>query len=201
MATEGITLNLLGVNVMERPITGDRVLVYDNEPTTGARMTALFAIGTFAFSLFLSWFVFTHMAWNGELAPVMRRGIWAAVIALGGAAFLGWAWLHNRKVTSRIYYRQSSEMLELEHPTLFGSDTRQVALSQVENADFTSGDPKGENRVNAPYVRIGVHHGRAFIVNLPGHIHRYDVFSRVLERAGFDPTVAMQKQAVVETHG
>jgi hypothetical protein len=87
------------------------------------------------------------------------------------------------------------------HPALFGTSRREVALSQVENADFTSGDPNGESRVNAPYVRIGVRHGRSFIVNLPGHIYRYDVFSRLLERAGFDPIVAIQKQAAVDTLG
>ncbi len=141
------------------------------------------------------------MAWHGEMAPLARRGIWAGIIVVCGSAFLGWAWLHTRRVISRIFFRQKGEVLELEHPTLFGTSWRQVALSQVENADFTSGDPTGENRVNAPYVRIGVHHGRPFIVNLPGHIHRYDVFSRVLERAGFDPTVAEQKQGVVDTHG
>lgn len=184
---------------MER--SGDRVLVYDNEPTTGARMTAVFAMSTFVFSLFLSYFVFTHMAWGGELAPVMRRAIWAGVIALGGIAFLGWAWQHNRRVTSRIYYRQTSETLELEHPTLFGSSRRDVPLSAVENADFHSGDPLGENRGHAPWVRVGVRHGRSFIVNLPGHVHCYDVFSRLLERAGFDATVAQQRQAAVEQHG
>jgi hypothetical protein len=87
---------------MERPTTGERVLVYDNEPTTGARMTAVFAVGTFLFSFFLAWFVFTHMELNGALASSVRRAIWSIVILSGGAGFLAWAWQHNRSVTARI---------------------------------------------------------------------------------------------------
>ena len=184
---------------MERPVTDERVLVYDNEPTTGARMTSVFALATFALSLFLSWFVFTHMTHNGELATFTQRSVWAGAIALGGAAFLAWAWVRNRKVTSRIYFEPRHEILEIVHPALLGNSSREVALSEVETAN--SGDPRGQSRAHAPYIRLGVHHGRSFVVNLPGHIHRYDVFTQMLQRAGVDPTVAQQKHGVVETLG
>ncbi|HSI03615.1 MAG: hypothetical protein ACAI38_13470 [Myxococcota bacterium] len=182
---------------MNRSKDADRVLVYENEPMTGARVTALFAIGTAIFSFFLAGYVFTSMNWGTQLAPVGQRLAWASVIAGGGLAFLGWAWLHNRKVTQRIFYKPG-DVLELEHPSLFGSASRDVPIAALENADFHSGDPQGEERVNVPWIRIGVHHGRSFIVNLPGHVHRYDVFSRMLERAGFDPEDAFTKQSRVE---
>lgn len=179
----------------------ERVLVYENQPTTGARMTAVFAIGTFIFSLFLANYVFNNMQTSNELMPLTQRAICAGAIALLGIGFLAWAWMHNRKITSRIFYRSSADTIELEHPTLFGSATRDVALADLENANFHSGDPRGENRVNAPWVRVGVRHGRAFIVNLPGRVYRSDIFARVLERAGFDPKLAAQKQGLVEQHG
>ncbi len=180
--------------------TSERVLVYENEPIVGARMTSMFAIGTFVFSLFLAGYVFTSMSWGGEPAPLSSRLGWSSVIALGGIVFLSWAWLHNRKVTQRIFHRAKGDVLELEHPSLFGSATREVPMAALENANFHEGDQAGEERVNAPFVRLGVHHGRAFVVNLPGHIHRYDVFSRMLQRAGFDAADALDKQSRVQQH-
>ena len=179
----------------------DRVLVYENDPITGARVTAMFAMGTFVFSLLLGGYVFTRMTWGGQLAPLGSRLGWSGVLVGGGVAFLAWAWLHNRKVTERIFYKARGELLELEHPSLFGSATRNVPFASLENADFHSGDPRGEKRVNVPWIRIGVHHGRSFIVNLPGQVHRYDVFVRILERAGFDAQEALAKQDVVEQRG
>jgi hypothetical protein len=186
---------------MNRTETADRVLVYENDPITGARMTATFAIGTFLFSLFLAGYVFTSMTLGGQLAPLGSRLGWAGVIVAGGGAFLAWAWLHNRKVTQRIFYKARGDVLELEHPSLFGSAIRDVPIAALQNANFHSGDPQGEKRVNIPWIRIGVHHGRSFIVNLPGHVHRYDVFARMLERAGFEPEDAFAKQALVEQRG
>lgn len=181
--------------------TTERVLVYENEPIVGARMTSMFAVATFVFSLFLAGYVFTSMRWGGELAPVLSRAGWSSVIAVGGIAFLSWAWLHNRKVTQRIFHRAKGDVLVLEHPAIFGSATREVPMAALENANFHEGDTAGEERVNAPFVRLGVQHGRAFVVNLPGHIHRYDVFARMLQRAGFDPKDAIEKQSRVQQHG
>ena len=184
---------------MKRTENADRVLVYENGTMTGARVTALFAMGTFVFSIFLAGYVFTRLQWGSQPGSLGSRLAWAGVLAAGGLAFFVWAWLHNRKVTQRIFYKPG-DILEIEHPSLFGSSHRDVPIAALQNAYFHSGDPQGEERVNAPWVRIGVHHGRSFIVNLPGQIHRYDVFSRMLERAGFDPEDAFTKQSAVEQH-
>lgn len=186
---------------MNRADTTERVLVYENDPITGARMTSVFAISTFVFSVFLAGYVFFNMSRGGEPAPFASRIGWSSVLAFGGLAFLGWAWLHNRKVTQRIFYKPRGELLEVENLSLLGTATRDIPLAALENASFHEGDPAGESRVNAPFVRIGVHRGRSFVVNLPGHVHHRDVFSRMLERAGFDAEDALQKQGRVEQHG
>ena len=181
--------------------TTERVLVYENQPATGARMTAVFAMGTFVFSLFLAYYVFTNMRTSGELMPLTQRVVCASILAAMGVGFLAWSWVHNRKVTTRIFYRGGDDAIEVEHPTLFGSGSRIVKLAHVESSNFHAGDPRGENRVSAPWLRIGVRNGRAFIVNLPGRIYRSDIFARLLERAGFDPRLAAQRQGLVEQHG
>lgn len=181
--------------------TTERVLVYENQPATGARMTAVFAMGTFVFSLFLAYYVFTNMRTSGELMPLTQRVVCASILAAMGVGFLAWSWVHNRKVTTRIFYRGGDDAIEVEHPTLFGSGSRIVKLAHVESSNFHAGDPRGENRVSAPWLRIGVRDGRAFIVNLPGRIYRSDIFARLLERAGFDPRLAAQRQGLVEQHG
>jgi hypothetical protein len=178
-----------------------RVLVYENDPTVGAHMIAFFAIGTLVFSMFLAWYTFSTMTWGGQAAPLSQRVGFSLVIAAMGVGFFAWAALHNRKVTQRMFYREADDMLEIEHPVLFGRSTRDVPMSALENANFHAGDPEGEVRVHSPWVRIGVHGRRSFFINLPGQVYRYDVFARVLQNAGLDFQEVFIKQAWVEQHG
>lgn len=189
---------------MARQVQGleEEVLVYENPAIRSARMSTAFALATMALSVVLAVYVFYTLPAAGEpaeLAPLGQRVAWAGGVIMMGAIFFGMMCRYVCYITSRLLYRPRTDELVVESLTVFRRKQRVVELDEVATSNLSEIDPLGlEEPDEVPWIKIMLRSGSSFVVSLPGRIHRYDVFNRMLRQAGFDFDWVSRHQAAFE---
>jgi hypothetical protein len=99
-----------------------------------------------------------------------ERLIWASILLVVMIGFPVGVSIYQRRIATRIVLLKGGRRLRITTPTLMGTTSFEVALTDVIDSQYSDGDKAGEQSIEQPRLQLHLRNKRTFVVPLGNNI-------------------------------
>lgn len=146
------------------------VLLVESNSASPLRILSIvamfFAVGSFG----LAAIIMDGDVRVGTSVSFGERFVWAAVLLIVMVGFPIGVSIYQRRIATRLVLVRGGQKLRITTPTLLGTTSFEVALSDVLTSEYHDGDKAGEQSIEQPRLHLHLRNKRSFVVPLGNNI-------------------------------